>query len=89
MEVQMSGAEVFNYWWLIPLVLICLCVFGARGCCVGRGPRYRYFPGRNAEPDTISPLEILSRRYARGEIDDEEYQKKREAITQSSKGEMK
>ena len=85
----MSGAEVFNYWWLIPLVLICLCVFGARGCCVGRGKRYKCFSGRNAEPDTASPLEILSRRFARGEIDVEEYQRMKEAITQSSKGEIK
>ena len=85
----MFGAEGFNYWWLIPLILMCLCVFGSRGCCARRGQRYGYFLGRNTEPDTGSSLDILSRRYARGEIDEEEYHRKSKAITQSSKGEMK
>lgn len=37
--------------------------------------------GDKALPE--SPLEILNRRYAAGEIDDEEYQKRKKAITGS------
>jgi putative membrane protein len=70
----MFATEGFNLWWLIPIVLIGLCFFGARGCCSGR---------------RHSALDILSGRYARGEIDDEEYERKRKAITQERKGETR
>lgn len=83
----MAGTEVFDYWWLIPLFLIVLCVFGSKACCAGRGQRNEYLPDKKAAADSASALEVLSRRYARGEIDDEEYQRKKELITQTSKGE--
>lgn len=85
----MFGTEGFNLWWLIPIVLIGLCFFCARGCCSGRRHHMKdRLKGRiEAAPD--SALKILSRRYARGEIDDEEYERKRKTITQEKKGETR
>ena len=85
----MFGTEGFDFWWLIPLVLIGLCFFGARGCCFGRRHHSEDRPERNNETTFGSALEILSRRYARGEIDEVEYEKKRHTITQAKKGETR
>lgn len=83
---------VFGFWWLIPLlmiVLMLLCMFGARGCCAGWRRRVEQGPeaGRGEHDDTA--LAILSRRYARGEIDDEEYTRKRTALNEAGKGARK
>ncbi len=85
----MFGTEGFDFWWLIPLILIGLCFFGARGCCFGRRQRIGERSDRVYEDSSDSPLEILSRRYARGEINDEEYQRKIKTITQAKEGEMR
>lgn len=82
----MWEAEGFEYWWLIPLVLIALCLFWGRGCCFGWRTR---LPKGPDELDATSPdaaLEILSKRFARGEIDEEEYQRKSRIITETKKG---
>jgi uncharacterized membrane protein len=89
MEVHMSGFEPFNFWWLIPLVLIGLCIFGVRGCCAGSRHWRETLPGQRKGAGSVSALEFLNRRYARGEIDDEEYQRKSETITQAGKEAMK
>lgn len=85
----MFGTEGFNLWWLIPIVLIALCFFGARGCCSGRRQGSEARPERNFETASDSAREILSRRYARGEIDDEEYERKRKALTEKKRGEAR
>lgn len=85
----MSGNEVFELWWLIPLALFCLCIFGARGCCFSRGQRNENLLGRKGSDESASALEILSQRYALGEIDDDEYHQKSTAIIQTKKGEQK
>jgi putative membrane protein len=85
----MFGTEGFDLWWLIPIVLIGLYFFGARGCCSGRRHRIEDRPERNNEATSDSALDILNRRYARGEVDDEEYERKRKAITQEKKGETR
>lgn len=35
---------------------------------------------RNRKPDDDGPLEILEKRYARGEIEEEEYQRRRKEL---------
>lgn len=49
--------------WIVPLVLLVLL--------------FRLFCGRNEEHRGKAALEILEARYARGEIDQEEYLKRR------------
>ena len=71
-----------GYWWIFPMVMMVImmlfCFFGMRrwfwssGTDEDRGSCW--FP-RWERGD--SALEILSRRYARGEIDREEYEQKR------------
>jgi len=85
----MFGTEWFDLWWLIPLILIALCLFCARGCCFGRRHRFAERPERSAENSSGSALDILDRRYARGEIDEQEYERKRSAITREKRGEMR
>ncbi len=85
----MFGTEGFDFWWLIPLILIVLCLFGARGCCFGMRHRTEGRPETNNGTSSDSALEILSRRYARGEIDEEEYERKRKTITQAKNGETR
>jgi uncharacterized membrane protein len=89
MEVLMSGTYGFDFWWLIPLILIVLCFFCARGCCSGRRHRSEDRPERKNEATSDSALDILSKLYAQGKIDDEEYEKKSRTITLAKKGERK
>lgn len=76
-----------RYWgfgWL-PILILFGALFFFRGCGFGwgggcgmhRGWRERAHGGHDREPDA---LEILNRRYANGEIDSEEYRRKKEEI---------
>ena len=50
--------------WLVPILLVALVMlYGIRG--------------RTGKPERSTPLDILEARYARGEIDREEYLKRR------------
>ncbi len=79
----MYGAEFFDLslWWVFPLVMIVLCFFMMRG---RRGSMMCGFGSKDAESDQAqtsdSAKDILDRRYARGEIDQAEYQGKRKAL---------
>jgi len=79
----MWAMEGFHYWWLIPLILIALCFFLSKGCCFRMRDRFTDDLSKTDE----TALEILDKRYARGEIDDQEYERKKERITQKTKGE--
>lgn len=59
---------VMILFWIIVLVALVLVVFGAASGICNRG---------NQTTDVSDPLEILKRRYARGEIDKAEYESKR------------
>ncbi len=90
MNVDSVGFGVFHIVWLIVVILvwvgiIAAIVLGIRwlirsdranrlGGSAGGPP-----PGAPPRPD--DPLEILRSRYARGEIDDEEYERRRRILT--------
>jgi len=79
----MFGAEVFDFslWWIFPLVMIVLCFIMMRGCrssmMCGFGPWSR---GRDRTGGGDSAKRILEERYAKGDIDLAEYEKKRKVL---------
>ena len=75
----MFGYEFFfSYWWIFPLIMIVLCIFFMRrgcgrmmcGCCSHAGDASNNGSGE-------SGLEILDKRFAQGEINEEEYEEKK------------
>ena len=80
-----SDFTCYSFWWVLPVLMMVLCVFAMRGgrgfrMC-GFGPRdnhYRHHRGPG------SALEILNKRYASGEISDEEYEEVKKTITEST-----
>lgn len=75
----------FGWWWIIPVAMIimcALCFFMMRGS--GRfmacGPFSRMSPDAFWSGRSESAKEILDKRYARGEIEKEEYEAKKKDI---------
>ncbi len=72
----MADYDFFSgYWWIFPLIMIFFCILlakrsrgrGMYGCCTSKDFRE-------------SPLDILNKRYARGEINQGEYEEKKKTI---------
>ena len=74
----MNGHEhywFFGYWWIFPMLMMFFCFFFMRGWC----GRWRRWPGPFQGPDE-SPRDILDKRYAKGEIDQQEYEEKKKIL---------
>ena len=74
----MNGHEhywFFGYWWIFPLVMMFFCFLFMRGW----GGRWRCWSGPFQDQGE-SPMDILNKRYARGEIDQPEYEEKRKVL---------
>ena len=70
----------FGWWWFMPIFMILfwgLVIWGivalVRGLSGSRGPD-------STPPAADSALEVLKKRYARGEIDKEEYEEKKKDL---------
>jgi putative membrane protein len=77
-----------GWWWIVPVFMITmfvLCVFMMRkrmGCIVC-GPFSRTFGNSFLNGRSQTAKEILDKRYARGEIGNEEYEEKKREIGQT------
>ena len=68
----------FSLWWLLPIVMVVICFLVMRrwGC-----PMMSVCGSRKKQGDeSDSAMEILAKRYARGEISREEYEDGRRLI---------
>jgi len=73
----MFGYEFFGgYWWIFPLVMIVFCFLLMRGC-MGRR-MCGWGTGNNLGE---SAIDVLNKRFARGEIDQKEYENKKRELT--------
>ena len=74
-----------SLWWLLPLVMMALCFFMMRGrkgsMMCGFGTHDDDNHRKNASD---SAMDILAKRYARGEIDKEEYAQKKIILTSAT-----
>jgi putative membrane protein len=79
----MFGSEFcdFSFWWIFPVVMIALCFFMMRG---RRGSMMCGFGSRDPNrhiSDSDSPMEILEKRFALGELDQEAYEERKNVLT--------
>ncbi len=82
----MYGFEnIGSFWWIFPVIMIVLCLFMMRGCMGsmigGCSPRSRSDRRRSISSD--SAMEVLNKRYTLGEINKDEYEEKKIAISQT------
>ena len=74
----MTGYEFcLNFWWVFPLVMIALCIFMRKGC----GSRSMCGYGLPELKDiSSSAQDTLDKRYAKGEIDQREYEQRKKTL---------
>ena len=63
-----------GYWWIFPLMMILLCFLFMRGCMGRRMCGWGSGFGESA-------IDVLNKRYAKGEIDQNEYEKMKRELT--------
>ncbi|GAA1093251.1 SHOCT domain-containing protein [Pseudonocardia alni] len=80
----MMGESMMGWGWIWPILLllgVSLLVYGTAQLARGRGSSGSVVgPGASLEAG-VTARQILDERYARGEIDDEEYRRRRDELT--------
>lgn len=80
----MMGGSMMGWGWIWPILLllgVSLLVYRTAQLARGRGSSESMVgPGASLEAG-VSARQILDERYARGEIDDEEYRRRRDELT--------
>jgi putative membrane protein len=72
----MTGYEFCGgYWWVIPLAMFIFCFFFMRKCFDRRMCRWSAGYGFGE-----SAIDVLNKRYAKGEIDKNEYEEKKKNL---------
>ncbi len=71
-----EGGWMFGggFMWIVWILLIVLLVWVIRAAAGGGSS------GSSPPPPSETPLDILKKRYARGEIDDEEFERRRREL---------
>lgn len=64
-----------GFMWIFWLVLLVIIVIVIKAAMTGSGNQ-----GNRLESRNETPMEILKRRYAKGEIDDEEFERRRKKL---------
>jgi putative membrane protein len=79
----------WGFWWIFPMIMffmvvvcVAMLVLGRRS---GAGGLPHWRPGRSWDDPTHSALQILNERFARGEIQKQEYEEKKTAIVSSGR----
>jgi len=72
----MTGYEFCGgYWWVFPVVMIICCIFFMRKCSARRFCGFSEYHG----PEE-SAMNILNKRYAKGDIEKGEYEEKKKIL---------
>jgi putative membrane protein len=75
---MMTGGDAMGWFWIWPvLVVVGLVLLGYVGYSLAQG---RATGGSRDSTDTDTARQILDERFARGEIDEEEYRRRRSAL---------